>query len=133
MIRRQGAASPSRTIGERTRCLKEDLHLHLQPLPLSVSNRHGKEDSGKIWLGLLRDLPQSLLNYFRAPKGCEAVIATQSFPGGWYWASDMQTEWEKRGSVEGEGSQEPLWAVIENLGNWESRERICERKQHLHS
>lgn len=44
----------------------------------------------------------------------------------------MQMEGEKRGSVEGEGSQEPFWAVIGNLGNRESRERICEREQRLH-
>lgn len=31
-------------------------------------------------------------------------------------------------SVEGDGSQEPLGAVIRNLRNWESQERICERK-----
>lgn len=81
-------------------------------------------------MGLLRDLPQSLLNYSRAPKGCEAAIVAQSFPGGWYWASDMQMEWEKRGSwrakIPGNLS---FRAVIGNLRNWESRERVCERRE----
>lgn len=79
-------------------------------------------------MGLLRDLPQSLWNYSRAPKGYGAATASQSFPGGWYWASDVQIKQEKGGS---EGSQEPVWAVVGNLGNWESRERLCEGKQEV--
>lgn len=68
---------------------------HLQPAGQTTPE---KRKIGEDRVGLLRDLPQSLLNYSRAPKGCEAAIVAQSFPGGWYWASDMQMEWEKRGS-----------------------------------
>lgn len=77
MIRLQGAASPSGTIGERTRCLKGDLHIHLLPLPqhfptggqdqaLPVSESPGggvRNGRFRENLGLVRALPHSLLNF----------------------------------------------------------------------